>query len=90
MKDVAYLLCSSVQGGIIRKHEEDLLRYYHETLTSQLSPEAVGAYPFTKMVERFELALLDYVRWMAGWGYWGNSDWAVKKARVTLQKILSR
>lgn len=96
MKDVAYLLCSSTQRQVIQQSEGELLRHYHQTLLSHLKLQQGGEleelekkYPFTLMMERFELALLDYVRWMAGWGMWGNAEWAKKKAKLTLTKIMS-
>ena len=37
---------------------------------------------------QFELALVDYVRFMAGWGMWGsNSDYAEKRAVQILKDI---
>ena len=35
----------------------------------------------------FDLALLDFVRFMAGWGMWGNAFWGQQKARVTLAAL---
>lgn len=66
MRDVAYVLCSSTQAAVLRRHEEELLRHYYGELTSRLSDEDSSAYPYERMVERLDLALLDYARWMAG------------------------
>jgi hypothetical protein len=79
--------CCALQGRVLRAHEEALVWHYHEALTSRLPSDVAATYPLELALERLELALLDLVRWMAGWGYWGNSDWAIEKARVTLKQI---
>lgn len=35
----------------------------------------------------YELCLLDYVRFMAGWGFWGNDGYARKRAMSVLQQL---
>lgn len=90
MKDVAYFLCSSVQRGVVDRHEADLLLHYHGVLTDRLPASAAAAYPLALAKERFEVALLDYCRWMAGWGWWGNVSWAQRKARSALKDLLPR
>ena len=43
---------------------------------------------FDNIKMQFELALVDYVRFMAGWGMWGsNSDYAEKRAVQILKDI---
>jgi Ser/Thr protein kinase RdoA (MazF antagonist) len=85
VKDVAYLFASSLSPTALGK-EQELLQYYHEQLTSLLG-DAASSYTFEVMQAHFELALLDYVRFMAGWGFWGNGAWASKRAREMLPAI---
>jgi hypothetical protein len=87
MRDVAYLLCSSVQRAVLDRCEAELLSHYHAELVVQLDPPAAEQYTLEVALQRFELALLDYVRWMAGWGFWGSAGWAQRKARKTLATL---
>lgn len=89
MKDVVYLLTSSVSSCVLGQHEWVLLEHYHTELTSRLAqrdPEAAAGYSLDVMQQRFDLAMADYVRFMAGWGFWGASSWAQQKARKYLKE----
>jgi len=87
MRDVAYLLCSSVEAKVLAKHEEELLRHYHSELLSLLSPHAAQEYTWDVMLKRLSLATCDFVRFMAGWGWWGSTRWAADKARACLADL---
>ena len=98
VKDVAYLFASSLSAAALVE-EEQLLAYYHHQLTNNLREEAqagnLGAgaaeeYTAVIMKRHFELAVLDYVRFMAGWGFWGNSGWAERRAREALPAVRAR
>lgn len=86
MKDVAYLLCSTVEGRVVQRHEKELLEHYHAELTGRLPAAAAAEYTPEVMKERLGLAICDFVRFMAGWGWWGNTSWAAQKAREGLKK----
>lgn len=88
MRDVAYLLCCSTDGRVLRQHEGQLLRHYYDTLTSLIPPEELRGYDWEAAQWMFEVALLDLVRFLEGWGFFGDADWGRKKARVTLDKIM--
>lgn len=87
MKDVAYLLCSTVQGKVVQLHEEELLQHYHSELIAQLPPQAAEEYSIEIMKRRLDLAICDFVRFMAGWGWWGNTNWAAQRCRDYLKKL---
>jgi serine/threonine protein kinase len=87
MKDVAYLFCSALESKTLQLHEEELLQYYHEELCKQLPREAAEAYTVEIMKERLNLAICDFVRFMAGWGWWGNTSWASRKCRDHLKNL---
>jgi hypothetical protein len=38
----------------------------------------------------YQLAILDWVRFMAGWGVWGNYDWAISKATEIVSELANR
>mmetsp|Transcript_18756 Transcript_18756/g.25758 ORF Transcript_18756/g.25758 Transcript_18756/m.25758 type:complete len:101 (+) Transcript_18756:1-303(+) len=73
----------SVEGA----GEEELLRSYHRQLTARLPGPAAESFPFEALLAQFELCLADYTRFMAGWGMWGNSDWAERRTEQILDKI---
>lgn len=66
VKDVVYLLASSVDSSVLQKHEDALLQHYHQQLVGALGPERGSEYTLDIMTNHFRLALLDYVRFMAG------------------------
>ena len=87
MKDVAYLLVSTVQGKVLDLHENELLRHYHDQLTRRLPQAAAAEYTFEIMQQRFHLAVCDLSRFMSGWGWWGNTNWAASRCRQVLKTI---
>ena len=80
-----------------------LLRHYHACLMQRLAQTAEGGgggvgcaaaasdalrlYTFDAMLGDYHLAVADYVRFMAGWGMWGNSAWAASAAREALREL---
>jgi Ser/Thr protein kinase RdoA (MazF antagonist) len=69
MRDVAYLICSSAAPAAAERHRE-LLAHYHSELLARLGPvrgaEVAAEYTVEVMEARFDLALADLTRWMAG------------------------
>lgn len=49
--------------------------------------QAVESYTFEALQADWRLAVCDYVRFMAGWGFWGNSSWASARARECLTQL---
>jgi aminoglycoside phosphotransferase (APT) family kinase protein len=87
-KDVAYLFCSSLDAEVLQRHEQELLAHYHTRLHVHLAQLGRGeehGYTGEVLQRHYELALLDYCRFMAGWGWWGNTGWARARARALLQ-----
>ena len=91
VRDVAYMLCSSVDADVVEQQEQQLLDYYHQQLQQQLKQAgkvaAAEQYSREVMAVHYELCFLDYVRFMAGWGMWGNSRWATLKAKGALKRL---
>jgi Ser/Thr protein kinase RdoA (MazF antagonist) len=75
--DLAKLFTCSVPSQMLdaRKDmtddEEKLLRFYHTKLERQASRE----YPWDVFQRHWETALLDWCRFQASWGFWGNTAW---------------
>lgn len=88
VSDVAYALVSNVDSRKLEGSVDELLQHYHQQLTSQLKPAAAADYTRIILDQHFDLALLDYVRFMAGWGAWGyGSGWAQRKAKQLLKEL---
>jgi hypothetical protein len=87
-KDIAYLFCSGLSAELLPSHEEELLAHYHAELTALLLPRGLGgSYTMEVLREHFGFALIDFVRFMDGWGYWGNNRWATRKVEQTLFSV---
>lgn len=86
-KDVAHFLVSSVDARVLERHEDELLGAYHAELAGLLPPGRAAAYPAEALRDDFDVAVADYVRFMAGWGYWGNVAWAERRARRVLDRL---
>ncbi|KAJ1531174.1 hypothetical protein HK096_007839 [Nowakowskiella sp. JEL0078] len=87
-KDIAYLLCSSVDEDEL-KNEEEFLRFYLLRLSEVVvsTGKSLNGYNFEQLIVHFENCLLDYVRFMMGWGMWGNYKWALERTKDVLRRI---
>jgi hypothetical protein len=61
--------------------EKELLLRYWKNL------KAVGGreYEWERLVQHYEIALVDWLRFQASWGFWGNTDWLEARVRHILQ-----
>lgn len=89
-RDLVKFLGTSVQSGLVRdlEQEQELLRIYHADLVQSVglrpssrreSPEV--EYSFSQFWGHWELALVDWCRFMSGWGFWGNESWVQRRAK---------
>ena len=92
VQDLVYFIGTSVDGSLLRKRggDEELLRFYYRELNQALSARGVNAetenYSFEVMKRQFEIALVDWMRFMAGWGTWGNARWVETSVRSILKR----
>ncbi|KAI1826762.1 kinase-like domain-containing protein [Xylaria intraflava] len=61
--------------------ERRLLERYRETLLDG----ADKTYDWDTFVRHWETALVDWLRFQASWGFWGNTDWLESRARSILR-----
>ena len=95
MKDVVMFIVSSTSSRVLQTTgEKGLLDAYHKELIENLKrigrvpADRIDAITFSIIESQFKLTLLDYVRFMAGWGFWGsNSRYAQDRARSILEDI---
>lgn len=87
VQDLAKFLTTSIPGRYLddQDGEEKLLKMYHGCLVDKLPNGA--KYEFEQLMRDWELALVSWVRFLAGWsgGFWGNVDWLQHR----VQRLLS-
>jgi thiamine kinase-like enzyme len=83
--DLVYFLGTSVSSPLINsaENERELLDFYFAELSASL-PAGVS-YPRPVFDAHWDLSVVDWVRFMAGWGYWGNDQWATRRAKEIVQ-----
>ena len=83
--DLVYFLGTSVDRSLLSpSFEKELLQVYHTALVHAISSHADGrqhTYDFDLFWKHWELAIVDWYRFMAGWGFWGNDAWVESRAR---------
>ncbi|KAF5556153.1 hypothetical protein FPHYL_8028 [Fusarium phyllophilum] len=66
--------------------EKALLYLYHETLLSRRpSDKEPLDYDWDTLVRHWESALVDWCRFQASWGFWGNTEWLEARVRYILK-----
>ncbi|KAL2853554.1 hypothetical protein BJX68DRAFT_233181 [Aspergillus pseudodeflectus] len=61
--------------------EKDLLDYYRMSL---LQDDGGEFYPWETFKRHWETALVDWCRFQASWGFWGNTEWLEARVRSIL------
>jgi len=93
-RDLVYFLGTTTQSRLLIEveGEKELLRAYHADLMhivgSRQEPpnevhddESTTEYSFSRLWGHWELAIVDWCRFMAGWGFWGNGKWVERRAK---------
>lgn len=66
--------------------ERNLLDQYYKILLSRRpSGDEEFQYEWNTFVRHWETALVDWCRFQASWGFWGNTDWLEARVRSILQ-----
>ncbi|KAF5013055.1 hypothetical protein FDECE_882 [Fusarium decemcellulare] len=63
--------------------EKDLLQLYHKTLLSRRGEPL--DYQWDTFVRHWEASLVDWCRFQASWGFWGNTEWLEARVRYILK-----
>ncbi|GAO51013.1 hypothetical protein SAICODRAFT_30146 [Saitoella complicata NRRL Y-17804] len=85
MRDVVYFLATSVSSRLLtREGEAELLNFYYRELTKGLEGEG---YTREVMQEHFALCMVDWMRFMEGWGTWGNASWVKRRVEQILDNM---
>ncbi|KAI0147404.1 hypothetical protein GGR57DRAFT_505868 [Xylariaceae sp. FL1272] len=65
------------------KGERRLLERYHENLLAGTK----RTYDWNLFIRHWETALVDWLRFQASWGFWGNTEWLEARVRCILNDI---
>ncbi|KAI0888050.1 phosphotransferase enzyme family protein [Annulohypoxylon maeteangense] len=67
--------------------EKKLLEYYYSKLVSDFkdSRGRTQKYDWDVFVRHWETALVDWLRFQASWGFWGNTEWLEARVRSILK-----
>ncbi|EJD52658.1 hypothetical protein AURDEDRAFT_142561 [Auricularia subglabra TFB-10046 SS5] len=84
--DLVYFLGTSIDERLLRADgEQTLLRQYFDALQSLRKGMSVD-YSYDQFLRQWDLAVVDWYRFMAGWGFWGNDRWISRRAREIVQR----
>ena len=75
VQDVVYLFVAAADDKSLQDGGDlHLLKSYHEMFIKKIEKRGLKRddYPFEKLLEHYQLALLDFYRFLLGWGIWGN------------------
>ena len=96
IRDIVMLFISSIEipsysynYNETLQYEKKILEIYYNKLKENLIKlNKECTYTFERLIQHYELALLDYLRFMLGWGIWGNnSKYAEHRVKEILFKI---
>lgn len=95
--DLAKLFTCSVPLSLLTSHkpipsslkmdenEMILLKHYWSILMSNRPRRDVPAYEWDDFLRHWETALVDWCRFQASWGFWGNTEWLEARVRFITQ-----
>jgi hypothetical protein len=82
-----------MERNFLEYYREQFIQSVHENLahggiySQELVSPVDNLYPFSVLQYHYEIALIDYMRFMAGWGLWGNTDYAEQRANEIIQEL---
>ncbi|EKM55030.1 uncharacterized protein PHACADRAFT_142873 [Phanerochaete carnosa HHB-10118-sp] len=83
--DLVYFLGTSVEPKLLRSlaDEREILQEYFDRFQEVAAREPADGseYTFDKFWAHWELSIVDWCRFMAGWGFWGNDRWVERRAK---------
>ncbi|KAM0247613.1 hypothetical protein ACHAQJ_009779 [Trichoderma viride] len=95
--DLAKLFTCSVPLGLLTTHkpipsalemddnERKLLKHYWSILMNNRPNNEMPVYEWDIFLRHWETALVDWCRFQASWGFWGNTEWLEARARFITQ-----
>ncbi|KAL7953155.1 Ecdysteroid kinase domain-containing protein [Trichoderma compactum] len=63
------------------EREKKLLKHYWTILMENRPHGKIPMYDWDEFLQHWETALVDWCRFQASWGFWGNTEWLESRAR---------
>lgn len=91
--DLAKLFTCSVPLSMLTSHipvptdlemdgyEIELLKHYWSILMANRPRSGIPTYEWDEFLRHWETALVDWCRFQASWGFWGNTEWLEARVR---------
>ncbi|KAK6524869.1 hypothetical protein TWF281_011770 [Arthrobotrys megalospora] len=70
---------------LLRTYYDELSRAYEIVHDGKKLEEETG-YSYDALREQWDIAVVDWMRFMAGWGFWGNWRWVRECAKAAVKK----
>ncbi|KAI5782705.1 kinase-like domain-containing protein [Geopyxis carbonaria] len=88
VRDVVYFLATSVARGVMgdAARVQALMKVYYSALEAAVEG-GLGDYTEEVMMEQLDWALVDWYRFMAGWGVWGNGWASERRVREIVARL---
>ena len=92
-RDIAYFMISAVEPKALER-EQELLRYYfterRACILQHTKKIKAKLMSWDEFLERYEIALCDFMRWLCGYGLWGGpaEKWSLYRVSSILRMRL--
>lgn len=82
-------ISENINNGI---YQQDLVNFNNidesnNTNSQNLEVNLQRMYPFQNLLNQYELSLVDYMRFMLGWGMWGNTEYIEQRTNDILTEL---
>ncbi|KAK6332023.1 hypothetical protein TWF718_002561 [Orbilia javanica] len=90
--DLVYFIGTTVDRTLLKDPDTLLTIYYthlkkaYETTHEGKSLEEETGYSYKALKEQWDVAVVDWMRFMGGWGIWGNWRWIREQAEAIVEK----
>jgi hypothetical protein len=85
-KEIERVFLEYYHAELLRAIEENLTQGLYQQDLTDTTPSA-SRYPYSLLLFHYELALVDYMRFMAGWGLWGNTNYIEQRVEEILHRL---
>ncbi|KAJ3363233.1 hypothetical protein GGF31_001028 [Allomyces arbusculus] len=88
--DVAHWLATSAPDHVLNDWRRVVIDEYYAVYAAQAAAKGKEVVDAATVVDQVEVALLDWARFVAGWGWWGNVRWLQRTVQEIRDKWVPR
>ncbi|KAJ3358555.1 hypothetical protein GGF32_000333 [Allomyces javanicus] len=88
--DVAHWLATSAPDHVLNDWRRVVTDEYYAVYAAQAAAKKQEVVDAATVVDQVEVALLDWARFVAGWGWWGNVRWLQRTVQEIRDKWVPR